>query len=263
MSTTTELQPVGQIAQAAGLVKREELPWPQRAAALKIVDATTLQLAVDERGGAKALLDLATANHKPICDAAYSTWQIALADRKKESEPLDEAIKIFDKGIIEWDRAEKRRLADEQRRIEAAAYTAQAVEQEKVVEHVEATGGTVLEVKTVAERPVTIPVAPTEVMRTAAAPPKPVGISKVKENWKGEVTDPRALVLFAVVGAKPPAEVQAWIDAHWRPELLSMLKADLVACNSLATSTKGAMQVPGVRFWDEGSVASTPKKAGA
>jgi hypothetical protein len=259
----TQMQTARAVAQTAGLLNRIELPWPERAAALAIVDAQTLQLAVDERGGAKALLDLAQANNKPICDATYAAWQQALEDRRKETVPLETAIKTFDQAIIEWDRKEKRRLADEQRAIEAAAYTQQAVEQEKVVEHVEATGGTPLEVKTVAERPVVIPVAPTQVMRTAAAPPKPTGISKVRENWKGEVTDQRALVLFAIVGAKPPAEVQAWIDAHWRPELLSMLKPDLVACNSLATSTKGAMQVPGVRFWDEGSVASAPTKRGA
>ncbi len=261
--STSNLVSISQVAHQTGLIERTELPWPERAKALKIVDAVSLQLAVDERAGALDLKKLAEANNKRTCDATYAAWQSALEDRRKEVQPLEEAIKTFDQLIIEWDRKEKRRLADEQRAIEAAAYTQEAVEQEKVIEHVEATGGTPLEVKSVAGRPVMIPVAPRAVMTTPTAPAKPVGISKVRENWKGEVLDMRALVMFAVVGAEPPAEVEAWIKSHFRPELLSMLKPDLVACTSLATSTKGAMQVPGVRFYDEGSVASTPKKAGA
>lgn len=261
----TALQTLAPVAETA-VVLRTELPWPERAQGLTIKDPETLQLAVDERGGAQELLKLAKSNHKTTCDLAYQTWQSTLEDRRKEVEPLEQAIATFDQKIIAWDRECKRVLADEQRRLEAAAYTVEVVEQEKVIEHVENTGGSRLEVESAIAKPVTIPVAPRAVQGPTAAAPapvKPTGIQKVRENWKGEVTDVRAMVLFAVLGAKPPAEVQAWVDDHFRPELLSMLEQNQTACNKLADSTKGALVVPGVRFWDQGSVASSPKKVGA
>lgn len=241
--------------------ERLTLAWPERAKALKIVDASTLQLAADERNGAKDLLTLAHTNNDPICQSAWNTWQLALADRKKETDPLEQAIKVYDASIIAFDREQKRLAAEAQRQIEAAAYTAEVVEQEKVIEHVENTGGSVGEVKSAIDRPVSIPVAPRAVMQTPAAPAKAVGLAKVRENWKGEVTDVWALVNFAMVGPKPPKEVQDWIDAHARRELISLLCQDAAACTKQAAATKGAMSVPGMRFWDEGSVASTPKKA--
>ena len=54
-----------------------------------------------------------------------------------------------------------------------------------MVEHVEATGGTAGEVRSVIERAVVLPVAPRAVMRTAAAPVKAAN-SRVVENWLAE-----------------------------------------------------------------------------
>jgi hypothetical protein len=227
--------------------ERIALAWPQRAAALKIVDSQTFQLADDERAGAKDLIKAAEAKHKPTCDKTYQAWQAALAHRKSEIDPLTQAVEIFDRNMKAFDALQKQKARDEQRRIEREAYQKQLEERELVVEHVEATGGTVGEVQSVIERAVPIPVAPHAVMQTPAAPAKPVN-SRILENWKGEIVDMWAFCEYAV--------------KNNRRELIALLTGDKVAILRIAGSTKGAMEVPGLRIWDDGKVASLPKKAG-
>ena len=229
------------------VITREELPWPERAAELRIIDGYSLQLAADERAGAKDLIKQAHDRHDPICASAHKTWQLSLEDRKRDIDPLETAVRTHDRLIIDVDRLEKQRAADAQRKIEAAAYQRELEEREKQIEHVEQTGGTVGEVTSVAERPVTIPIAPAAVMATAQAPAKAVGISKVQDTWKGEVTAVWALMQFAVANNRRP--------------LAALPPRDAAASGRLAASTKGVMEVPGVRFFDEVKVASTPKKA--
>ncbi len=121
------------------------------------------------------------------------------------------------------------------------------VEREAVVEHVETTGGTVGEVKSIVERPLPLPIAPAAVMQTAAAPAK-AKASRVVENWLGEITDMWAFCEFAV--------------KNNRRELIALLAGDKTALLATARATQGALDVPGLRIWDEGKVASLPKKAG-
>jgi hypothetical protein len=228
--------------------ERLSLSWPERAAALKITDASTFQLADDERAGAKDLIAQAEAKHKPTCDKTYAAWQAALAHRKGELEPLLKAVEFYDRAMKAWDAAEKQKAREEQRRIEREAYQKQLEEREQVVEHVEATGGSISEVKSVIERAVVLPVAPQAVMQTAAAPVKAAN-SRVVENWLGEITDMWAFCEFAV--------------KNNRRELIAVLTAAKIPLGALARSTKGAMEVPGLRIWDESKVVSLPKKAGA
>jgi hypothetical protein len=227
--------------------ERLTLAWPDRARALKIVDVATFQLADAERAGAKDLLDLAEAKHLDTCTKTKAAWDAACEHRRSETGPLKEAIGIYDVGMKEFDKAEKQRARDAQRAIEQAQYTETAVEREKVVEHIENTGGTNGEVKAAIERPMPLPVGPSAVMATAAAPAKP-NKSRVVEDWKGEITDVWALLEYAV--------------KNNRRELIALVEPNKTAIGSIAKSTKGAMEVPGLRIWDEGKVTSLPKKPG-
>ena len=83
--------------------ERTSLSWPERAAALKIVDAQTFQLADEERAGAKDLIAQAEAKHKRTCDDTYKAWQSALAHRKGELEPLLKAVELYDRSMKAWD----------------------------------------------------------------------------------------------------------------------------------------------------------------
>lgn len=246
--STSNIIPISQVAHQAGLIERTELAWPERAKGLKIIDAATLAIADEERGACKDLIAKAHERHDPTCASAYKTWQLKCAERKTDIDPLEEAVAIYDRSKIDFARAEKERAAAEQRRIEREDYQRQLEQREAVVEHVEATGGTVGEVQSIAERSVPLAVAPAEVMQTAAAPVKSKA-APVLENWKGEITDMWAFLQFAV--------------QNNRRELAGLVTGDKIAIGSIARSTKGAMDVPGLRIWDDGKVTSAPKKAGA
>lgn len=260
MATLT-LVPAATVPAALAVDNRLTLPWPERANTLQINDAATFQVADSERAVCKDFIKQIHAEEDPVCKSAWDNWQLSTQHRSERLKPFETSVDVYDTNMKAWNTAEKQRAREAQRAIEAAAYTRTIVEREAQVEHIENTGGSIGEVRSVVERPVALPVAPAAVMATAAAPAKPLN-SRIAEKWCGEVTDVYALVEFALVGPTPPPEVKAWIQTHARRELLAMLTQDKSACNSLSNSTKGAMSVPGVRFWDEGKVASLPKKKG-
>lgn len=242
MSTIALIPSVGQVALEAGLgVDRTELPWPQRAKALTIVDPTTNQLAADERAGVKALIDEAHKRHDPVVAAAYRTHQLAVEERRKDLAPLEEAVKIYDRAMLGWSQEQARIAREVQRQIEQAATQKQLEEREAEIEHAEATGASPVEVKAIAEAPLPAPV----VMARPVLPPKAAGVV-MKEAWKGEITDLWAFVQFAV--------------QNNRRELIGLIAQDRPAVNSFARSIKGAAAIPGLRIWDDGQVASSPGK---
>lgn len=256
----TDMVPVSQVAVTAGAIDRTELAWPERAAGLKIVDAATLAIADEERGACKDLIAKAHERHDPTCASAYKTWQLKCEERRLDIEPLEAAVGTYDRNKIEFHRLEKQREREAQRKLEQASYTESVTEVEKAVEHIEATGGTPVEVRSVAERPVPIPIAPTKVTETPAAAVRSKA-APVLENWKGEITDQFAFVMHAVLGVEPPKEVLAWVNSHVRRDLLVLLQPNKGAILSTARVVKNTTEIPGLRIYDEGKVQSTPKKA--
>lgn len=213
--------------------------WPERARSLKIVDPQTLQLASDERAGAKDLITKAHATFDPICASAHATWQVALRQRSTVIDPLESAVKIYDGSMLAFDAEQKRIAREAQRLADEAARRLAEEEREREVEHAETMGATVTEVVAIIDRPIIAqPVI-------APAPPKAVG-SVVKEKWQAEITDKRVLVEYIV--------------ANKRWELLGLLTPDTVALNAIARSVKSAGAIDGLKIWDAGSVASTPRR---
>lgn len=258
----TELQSIAQTAAAAGLIPRAELTWPARANGLQIVDAATLAIADEERGACKDFIKKIHAEEDPVCKSAWDNWQLTTQHRATRLKPFEEGVEVYDRNIKQWERDEVQRARDAQRAIEQAAYAKRIAEQEKVVEHVETTGGTVGEVRSAATAPTPLPIGPAEVMQTPSAPRRGK-TARVVEDWKGEVTDLFAFVNFALLGTDPPKEVLDWVASHARRELVSLLQADKIALGSIARSTKGTMEVPGLRIWDEGKVTTVGGKVGA
>lgn len=73
--------------------------------------------------------------------------------------------------------------------------------------------------------------------------PKVKGVS-TRTNWKAECTSLRDLVIAAGKAAERGDDT-----------LLAYLQANAVAMSGVARSTKGAVKIPGVRIWDEASMA--------
>lgn len=213
--------------------------WPERAKSLRVVDAASMQLAADERAGAKDLIKKAHETFDPICASAHNTWQIALKQRSTVIDPLETAVKIYDAGILTCQREQERIAREAQRKAELEAQRQAEAELEKEVEHAEAVGASVAEVEAIIERPLVV--APV----VAAPAPKPMGAA-VREKWVGQITDKRILVEFIV--------------KHQRWELLGLLDENTSAVNAMARSVKSAGSIEGVKFWDAGAVASTPAR---
>lgn len=258
----TDMVSVASVAVEAGAVDRTQLTWPARAAGLKIVDAATLAIADEERSACLEFIRTIKAEEDVLCKSAYDNWKLQTQHRSDRLRPFEDSVKVYDREMTAWDTKEKQRARENQRAIEVAAFTETVTEREAVVEHVENTGGSAVEVKAVIERPVTMPVAPTRVFETPAAPVRAAG-SLVLPNWKGEMTDQFAFIMHAVLGAKPPKEVQEWIDGHVRRDLLTLLEPHKGNILATARVVKDSTTIPGLRIWDERKVQSTAKKAGA
>jgi hypothetical protein len=215
------------------------LSWPERAKSLKITDAQSMQLAADERAGAKDLIKKAKETFDPICAASHAAWQVALRQRSTVIDPLEQAVKIYDGGILTCQREQERIAREAQRQAELEAQRQAEAELEKEVEHAEAVGASVAEVEAIIERPLIVQPA------VAPAPPKPIGAT-VREKWVGQITDKRVFVEFVV--------------ANKRWELLGLLDENPSAVNALARSVKSAGSIDGLKFWNEGAVASSPAR---
>lgn len=214
--------------------------WPERARSLKVTDAQSMQLAADERAGAKDLIKKAHDTFDPICSANYNAWQVSIKQRASVIDPLESAVKIYDTGILSCQRELERIALEAQRAAEREELRKAEEELEKQVEHAEATGATIAEVEAIIERPLVV--APV----VAPAAPKPIGAS-VREKWQGEITDKRVFVEFVV-------RTKRW-------ELLGLLDVNSSALNAMARSVKSAGSIEGVKFWDAGAVASSPRRS--
>ena len=214
--------------------------WPERARSLKVTDAQSMQLAADERAGAKDLIKKAHDTFDPICSANYNAWQVSIKQRASVIDPLETAVEIYDAGILSCQRELERTALAAQRAAEREELRKAEEELEKQVEHAEATGATIAEVEAIIERPLVV--APV----VAPAAPKPIGAS-VREKWQGEITDKRVFVEFVV-------RTKRW-------ELLGLLDVNSSALNAMARSVKSAGSIEGVKFWDAGAVASSPRRS--
>lgn len=197
---------------------------------------------------------------KPDIERAHATWKGLTSKRASYLDPLKEAITVLSSRYATFAREEKARAErvrreqeellrrQEQQRLEAEAKArqeeaarkreeAQAVESrdeaiflEDQARQEEATAQQLVEAAKVVEAPV-LPPAP--------ALKAPKGVS-VRSNWTFEVTDPMALVRAVAAGTVPSGAV-----IPCETYLRARAKAD-----------KGAVTIPGVRFYDAGSVSS-------
>lgn len=212
------------------------LTWPDRAKSLNITDGDTLEVAASELLAVRALQEQAHATLDPMCKGAYDAWQINLGERKKVLDPLESAERIYKQKLLAWDQQEQARVREEQRLLEAAQIAQAEVILEAEIEHAEAAGASVAEIESIIDRPLAV-------IPVMAAPiARPAGISKPRDNWKGQISDKRTLVEFIVKN-------QRW-------ELLSALGEDTTACNSLAKALKGSVQIPGLRFYNDPNIAA-------
>jgi hypothetical protein len=187
----------------------------------------------------KLAIDRINADMQPIvkeCTAIAGTWRGRLLDfqraedaRRREAEAAarrqaEEAARK-QREEAEARAAEQRRLADEAAKAgDVGAAAAAAVEAQNTLAAAE------MEIEAQTSAALAVQSAPV---------PRAAGVG-VRENWQAEVTDIHALI--AAAAANPTA-------------FAMYLQPNEQALRATAKATKGAVSIPGVRIFDQGSLS--------
>lgn len=221
-------------------VTAKALTWPEKAHALRVVDAETYDRAGELLKGIKALRDEIADTFDPHIKRAHEAHRALCREKQDAEAPLAEAERILKSGLSAYAqeqerirREEERRLQEEarkreeQRRLEEAA----ALEREA-----KATGDQALEQEAHAllARPVMTPP-----VTVASSTPKVAGITH-RDAWSAKVTSLVALIKF--------------VAAH--PEHQNLLQPNQAALNQLARAMKANLKIDGVQAVNTPTVAA-------
>jgi hypothetical protein len=233
--TTTELV-AASVASSVELETRA-IAWPDRARALKIVDA---QSYVESAELLNEIKDLRREIHNtfdPIVGKAYDAHKEAIKQKKRHEDPLVIAEAIIKGSIVAYDyqqeqirQAEEARLRDEARKREEERILLEAIEAEQ-------DGDTESAAEILAE-PIVTPL-----VHAAPNVPKVSGIS-MRETWTFEVTNLHQLI--------------AHCASH--PEDANLLQANSVAIGAMVRARGKAFNVPGIRAGLKKGVAAGGKR---
>lgn len=180
------------------------------------------------------LLDLRAAKEE-----TYAVWKSAVARLQKYETAIDMAVAAYKSPLIKWDQEQERIRQEEQRRLEAEARAREEEERLRNAVAAQEQGASAEEVEAILDtpEPVVATVAPPTYQRAA-------GISRPRENWKGECTSLMALVCH-IAGVKQLTH----------PELLMLLEPNQVAINQTARAQKQLCRIPGVRVFNDPNLA--------
>lgn len=208
----------------SGAVLEQALTFPDKARALRIVDAPAYQGACDFLKGIKALRAEIADTFQPHIMRAHEAHKALLKEKSDAEAPLAEAERIAKTALVVYDqeqerirRAEALRLQDEARRQEEDRRLNEAIALEAEGETAEAAA--------LIEAPIETPV-----IAVAPTTPKVSGIS-YRETWSAEVADMGKFV--------------AWVALN--TQFSALLTPNMPALNAQARSLKGQMQIPGVK----------------
>lgn len=217
----------------AKALETQIVPWPGRAALVKITDQNTYNMAAGLVKQIRTLIAQVKEHHKPIKQATDKAHTEAVAAEKRMLEPLHRADATVTAEITRWDverererkesqakaDAEARRLADLAATAEAKAAKANGADQ-KVVDAILA-----------APVPVPTPIVPPTYDRAE-------GMS-TRQTWHAEVVDIIALCR-AVAEGKASTE---------------LVLPNMPNLNKLASAMKTTFNIPGVRAVPKTSLA--------
>jgi hypothetical protein len=213
-------------------LEQQVATYANRARELAVTGQESYAAACEMLLGIKDLRRQAEDHHRPMIDAAHKAHKATLDALKKIDGPLEEAERIIKPKLTAY-QAEKRRL-QEQRESEAreAAVRAAAETMEAAIEAAEAEGATPEEVQAIIHQPIATPVVyvPPAVQQVA-------GVSTAK-TYRAEVFNLRELCKAVTTGTAPEACVVP----------------NMPTLNGLARSTRGSMQIPGVRIVEDTTV---------
>jgi hypothetical protein len=206
--------------------------WPDRARAIVIETDDDATKAAELLNDVKKLRGEVDASFNPIITKAHEAHKEALAQKKRHSDPLDEAERVLKATLNVFRQQQERKALEERRRLEEAA---RKLEEEQRLAEVDAALAADDEVaaEEIIQRPM-------QVAAPKVAAFKPAGVT-YREKWTFEVTSLTELVKHCA--------------AH--PEDINLLAPNTTAIRALVLARKKSFTVPGLRAWDEGNVAAS------
>lgn len=159
--------------------------------------------------------------------SSYAAWKDIVAKEKEKTDICDKALAAVNKKTLAWEDEENRKIAEEQRRLNAEAEEKSRREREAAIKAAEKLKTPELKAARLEEAE---QIQPPEIV--LEKPTYGVVGAITKTTWKGEVTD-----MAALIAAAGPGTIAA-----------SFLEVNEKAVRSHAVNTKGKVPVAGVKF---------------
>lgn len=187
--------------------------------------------------GIKGLIKKVGESFDPICDAAHKAWKTAVAQRKEQLDPLEQAERIVKQRGVEFLTEQQRIQEEAERKARAEAEAAERKRKAELEEQAKRheANGNIAKAEERREMAEQVFIAPRPVVANVI---KAEGQS-LKEVWSAEVVDLHALIKAVAEGRAP----------------ITFVIADQVALNKQAKSTKNAFPIPGVKFFSTKSMS--------
>lgn len=225
------MTPLELVVDNSAEMKAEALSWPQRAAALKVIDDGRYVEASEMLKGIKALRLRIAETFDPHIRRAHEAHKALVKERADAEAPLAEAETVLKRAIVAFDQEQERLRREEQRRQQEEAQRQEEQRRLEEAAALELEGNRtenpelLYEANELMEQPIVAPV-----VQVAKTTPKVAGIVH-RESWSARVTSLRALIKF--------------VAQH--PEYENCLIVNQAAINSLARSMKGNLKIDGVQ----------------
>lgn len=211
------------------VLRSEVAPVVQRATALAVTTPDAYAGAADFLKAVKAAQKRVTDFFGPMKAKAHAAWKEITATEASTLTPLTEAEVMVKRKMLNYAQAEEANRQAEQRKLQAAADEAARKERERLEK--EAAKLKTPELREQRMEQAAAVVAP--VVEVASVRPVVTGQS-IRKTWRARVVDAKA------------------VPREW-------LVVNDTALQAFARSTKGAVPVAGVEFFEEASLASASR----
>ena len=220
------------------VIKRDIAPVVAKARAIVVRTAQEYEWAADFLKSIKSAQKKVADHFGPMKSAAHAAWKAVTSKEAETLAPLADAEQLVKSRMVEYSTAQERIRRAEEARLQAAANEAARKERERLEK--EAAKLKTPELKEARLAQAEQVVAP--VVKVAAATPTIQGQS-IRKTWKAKITDPKKAVLA----------VMQW------PDWAAYVKINEAEFNRLAARTKGAVEIDGIEWYEESTLASTSR----
>lgn len=205
----------------------------QRARDLQIATPEDYEGAGDILKEAKSFQKKVNDWFDPLVKNAHRAWKSLTEKRAETLQPATNVERILKDKMLEYNRKKAEEARKEQERLQAEAEAKARRERERLMKRAET-------LKTEEKRQQALQEAEqvqTVQVTVESEAPKQEGVV-IKKTWKAKVVDQKQVIKSALEGTIP----------------ITMIVIDQSALNKFAQMTKGEINVPGVKFYQEESM---------